>query len=84
MHLKSYLNLMPTCLAWATVTDILLNAAAPPTTLNEVRINTFLQTWNPTTRGARAIHLNNETIKMIKTAKKYNTNLAPLHLHPTL
>ena len=84
MWLKTYLNLSPTRPAWATVTDILIDAAAPPTTIQGARINTFLQSWDPATRGRRAAHLNYDTIRMLKTAKKYNTNLAAIRLDPNL
>ena len=84
MWLKAYLDLSPSRPLWATVTDILIDAAAPPTTNPKARINTFLQTWNPATRGPRAAKMGKNTSKMIKTAKKYNTNLEALRIAPHL
>jgi hypothetical protein len=49
--LKDYLNLTPSRQMWARVTDILINASAPPGTSVIARINTFLQTWAPPTKG---------------------------------
>jgi len=52
------LDLSPSRPSWATVTDILINAAAPPGTSAMATINTFLQTWDPPTKGPRAAKLN--------------------------
>ena len=49
--LKSYLNLTPTRATWTIVTDLLINAVAPPGTSAIARINAFTQAWNPPTRG---------------------------------
>jgi ribonuclease HI len=84
MRLKDYLNMTPARPTWASVTDILLDAAAPATTIPEARINTFLQTWEPATRGRRADHLSDNTIRMVKMAKKYNTNLTALRIQSNL
>ena len=54
MRLKSYLDLTPSRPAWATVTDLLINAAAPPSTSVIARVNTFTQSLEPPTRGPRA------------------------------
>ena len=43
MWLKTYLKLNRTCPTWATVMDILIDAAAPQDTNPKTRINTFLQ-----------------------------------------
>ena len=80
MWLKAYLNISPTRPAWAIVTDLLIDTAAPPATIPKARQNTFLQTWHPATRGRRADHMGNDTTRMLKTANKFNTNLAPLRL----
>ncbi|KAN0137570.1 hypothetical protein V8E53_004621, partial [Lactarius tabidus] len=74
--------LYPLCPAWAIVTDLLINAAAPPGTSVIARINTFTQSWNPPTRGPRADLVGENNIRMIKVAKKYDTNLAAIHLSP--
>ncbi|KAH9180214.1 hypothetical protein EDB89DRAFT_1840145 [Lactarius sanguifluus] len=84
MWLKAYLNLSPTRPLWAIVTDILINAAAPLGTSAIARANTFIQTWEPPTQGPRAVTLGEDTIRMLKTAKKYKTNLAALRLSPAL
>ena len=55
--LKAYLDLSPSCPAWATVTDILINATVPLGTSIMATVNTFLQTWEPPTRGLRAMRL---------------------------
>ena len=82
--LKSYLDFSPTHPAWAIVTDIIIDATAPPETSHTARINTFLQTWEPLIRGARAAALNDDIIRMLKTAKKHNANLAAIRLTPRL
>ena len=52
--LKSYLDITPSRPAWAIVTNLLINAAAPPGTSVIARINTFTQSWNPPMRCPRA------------------------------
>jgi ribonuclease HI/exonuclease III len=84
MWLKSYLDFSETRPDWAIVTDIIIDAAAPPHTNPTARINTFLQTWDPPTRGIRAEGLNDDISRMLKMAKKNNTNLAAIRLSPQL
>ena len=84
MWLKAYLNFSPTRPAWAIVTDHLIDAAAPPSTNPKARANSFLQNWNPVTKGQRAAKMGKEAHRMIKTARKYNTNLEALRLTPHL
>ena len=84
MWLKSYLDFSSTRPAWATVTDIIIDAAAPPNTSQTARTNAFLQTWEPPTRGQRAEKMNDDIIRMLKTAKKYNTHLAAIRITPQL
>ena len=84
MWLKEYLNLTPRRPKWALITDLIIDAAAPPNTNKTARMNIFLQTWNAPTRGQRAKILNKGTIRMIKVAKKYNTELAAIRLAPNL
>ena len=56
--LRDYLNLAPSRPTWAIITDILINATAPPGTSAIAVVNTFLQSWNPPTRGPRLETLN--------------------------
>jgi ribonuclease HI len=88
MWLKTYLNISASRPAWASVTDLLIDIAAPPPTIQKARINPFLQSWRPATRGTRANQMGSDAIRMLRIAKKYNTNLAPLrlsaHLHAQL
>ena len=84
MWLRSYLNFSESRPPWAIVTDIIIDAAAPPNTCHTARINSFLQTWEPPTRGKRAESLNNDIIRMIKAARNNNTNLAAIRLSPQL
>jgi len=51
MWLKTYLNFTPHRQPWATVTDLIINAAALKDTITSVRRNTFLQCWDPLSRG---------------------------------
>ena len=80
--LKDHLNLSPSRQLWARVEDILINATAPPGTSSIATINSFLQTWNPPTRGPRLATLNGGIRRMLRVAKKYNTNLAAIRLSP--
>ena len=84
MWLKDYLNLATQCPTWAVITDLIIDTAAPENLNKKARGNTFLQTWNPPTRGRRASKLDSGTIRMIKVAGKYNTDLAALRLTPHL
>ena len=84
MWLKSYLNFSPTRPTWAVITDLLINAAAPPNISPLGRINTYLQTWDPPARGPRTAFLNDDIVRMISTAKKYKTNLAALRIAPDI
>lgn len=84
MWLKAYLNLSPSRPAWATVTDLLINAAAPPGTSAIARVNSFTQSWHPPTRGPRADLIGERNVRMIKVAKKYDTNLAAIRLSPEI
>jgi ribonuclease HI len=78
--LKLYLNFSPTRPAWAAVTDIIISAVAPPSTIKELRTNPFLQCWNAPVRGARSTTLNSDIRRMLKVAKKYDTNLAAIRM----
>lgn len=80
--LRDYLNLTPSRQTWAKVSDILINATAPPGTSAVAVVNTFLQSWNPPTKGPRLATLNKNIIRMLSVAKKYRTNLAAIRLSP--
>ena len=80
--LKDYLNLTPSRQMWARATDILINASAPPGTSATARINTFLQTWDPPTKGPQSEIMNPDIKRMLNVAKKYNTNLTAIRLSP--
>ena len=78
--LKDYLNLTNTRPTWAFITDILINETTPDTLDERTRQNAFLQKWNIPTRGKRANRLGKDTIRMIKTARKYKATFAPINL----
>ena len=80
--LRDYLNLTKSRPTWAIVTDILINATAPPGSSAIAITNTFLQSWNPPTKGPRLDSLNQGIIRMLKIAKKHKTNLAAIRLSP--
>ena len=80
--LRDYLNLTPSRQLWAKVTDILINASAPQGTSAVAVVNTFLQTWQPPTKGPRAEKLNTNIRRMLSVAKKYKTNLAAIRISP--
>ena len=80
--LRDYLNLTPSRQTWAKVTDILINAAAPPGTSAVATINTFLQTWELPSKGPRVATMNQNIRRMLNIAKKYKTNLATIRLSP--
>ena len=82
--LKIYLDFSPKRPTWAKITDLMLDRTAPTTTIKEARDNPFLQRWNIPTRGNRLECINNNTLKMMKMARKYNTNLAAICLTPNL
>lgn len=47
------LNFLPTRPTWAAITDLLMNAAAPPNISPLGRFNTYTQSWNLPLRGPR-------------------------------
>ena len=81
MWLKTYLQPATNRPAWAKMTDILIEDAAPKETLQKARINTFLQTWDPHMRGARALQ-NDDIIRMMKTGRKYKLTFTAIRLSP--
>ena len=82
--LKTYLDFSPRRHTWATITDLIINKAAPPGISLLARINSFLQSWDAPTRGVRLDTLNSSIIRMLKTARKYNVNLAAIRISPQL
>lgn len=78
--LRDYLNLMKVHPAWAFITDILLDETTPAMLDKKTRQNAFLQKWNIPTSGKRANKLGKDTIRMIKTAKKYKATFMPINL----
>ncbi|KAG1818840.1 hypothetical protein EV424DRAFT_1323668 [Suillus variegatus] len=74
---KAYLNISPTRPTWAYVLDLLINNLKTKDANNGKRVeNTFLQNWDPPTRGPNSRSLPNEALKIIKTAKKHNIAFA--------
>ncbi|KAF8494911.1 hypothetical protein F5888DRAFT_1570641, partial [Russula emetica] len=84
MWLKAYLNPAVNRPTWAKITDIIIVAAAPKDTKPKARTNTFMQTWKPRTRGARGIIRNEDTLRMLKTAKKYHLTVSAVRLLPRI
>ena len=82
--LKAYLDLSPSRPTWAKITDLTINAAAPPGISTLARFNSFLQSWNPPTRGPRLSLLNNDMVRMLGAARKHNTHFAPIRMTPHL
>ena len=82
--LKSYLDFTPSRPTWTTITDLIINKAAPPGTSHLARLNTFLQSWDAPSRGARLRLLNDGIIRMLRVARKYHTHLAAIRLSPQL
>ena len=82
--LKSYLDLSPTRPTWAIVTDLIIDTSAPTTMCDQARGNPFLQTWNIPMKGRRAEKLNNDIVRMVTAAQKYDANLAAIRLTPQL
>ena len=82
--LKVYLNFAPSQQKWATVTDHIILAAAPPQLIKKARENPFLQTWMAPLKGQRAKCMNNNIKQMLKTACKYKVNLAAIKMTPHL
>jgi hypothetical protein len=78
--LKDFLNLTESHQTWAAITDILINKMMPPLLKETTRQNTFLQKWSILTAGKNVKKLGTDTIRMIKTAKKYNTTFTPINL----
>ena len=82
--LKAYLDFSPTRPMWARVTDLIINMAAPTSTCKQVRGNPFMQTWNIPIRGRHTENLNDDMIRMVSAAQKFNANLATIRIAPRL
>jgi len=84
MWLKSYLNFSPRHQPWAAVTDLIIDASVQTDTIASVRKNTFLQCWDPPSRGPCTAFLNDDIKRMLKVAKNHNTNLAAVKISARL
>ena len=84
MWLKTYLNPVTIRPTWTKIIDVIIDAAAPKNTNPRARTNTFMQTWKPRTRGNQTIIHNEDILRMLKTAKKYNLTFASIRLSPRL
>jgi len=82
--LKAYLNFSPSRQKWATVTDHIILATAPPQSIEKARENPFLQTWTAPLKGPRSKRLNGDTKRMLKTAQKYKVNFTAIRMTPHL
>ena len=82
--LKEYLSKSSTRPTWAYMTDILINETAPKNLPKEARGNSFLQQWSAPTRGKRAEKIGEDTIRMLKAAKTYAANFAPVRMKKNL
>ena len=74
MWLKKYLKLSLIRPTWAEIADISIDMVAPQTSIGPARMNTFLQSWKPATRGDRARSLNCDIIRMLKVAKTHKVS----------
>jgi hypothetical protein len=84
MWLKAYLNFSPRRPEWAIITDLIIEASVPKGLVKKAVINPFLQRWNAPTRRTNTHSRNSDIARMIKIAKKFNTNLAAIRLTPQL
>jgi hypothetical protein len=82
--LRDYLNLKESRPAWAYITDILINETTPPTLNENTRSNAFLQHWKIPMRGKKAEKLGEDTLRMIKAAKKHQIAFAPINISQEL
>jgi hypothetical protein len=78
--MKAYLNFTQKRPLWAHITDLTLDLAAPREMIKQARVNPYLQNWHIPSRGPRAALLSNDTSRMLKIAKKHNTNLAAIRI----
>lgn len=78
------LDFSPSRPTWAKITDLIIDASMPQGPNTRMRINCFLQTWDPPQRGERASKIDEDTTRMLRAAQKYNVNLAAIKLKPHL
>jgi hypothetical protein len=84
MWLKAYLNFAPTRPEWALITDLIVEKSAPECMVKKAIINPFLQRWSAPTRGINTTIMNKDIQRMMKTARKFSTNLAAIQMTPQL
>ena len=84
MWLKAYLNFTPTRHPWAAITDHIIIGTAPTHSVEKARGNPFLQSWNIPSRGQKLSALNDDIMRMLRTAKKYNANLSAIKMTPRI
>jgi hypothetical protein len=84
MWLKTYLDFSPKRPEWATITDLIIEASAPERLVKTAIINPFLQQWTAPTRRNDMQKTSDDIQRMIKVAKKFNTNFAAIRLTPQL
>ncbi|KAI0334085.1 hypothetical protein GY45DRAFT_1243648, partial [Cubamyces sp. BRFM 1775] len=85
MWLKSYLNLSSTRPAWALLADVLMAKAITADAKNvdpEARVNTFLQTWNVSTRMTAGLPTSLK--KIVSAAKKHGLRVSVANPTPAL
>ncbi|KAH8993388.1 hypothetical protein EDB92DRAFT_1796418, partial [Lactarius akahatsu] len=82
--LKGYLNLTESRPTWAYVSDILINETTPKNLNENTRVNAYLQNWKIPVKGKRTDKLGEDTIRMVKTAKKHNATFAPINISKDL
>jgi ribonuclease HI len=82
--LKEYLSKKTERPTWAYITDILINETAPPNLPDKAIDSSFLQKWSAPTRGKRAERIGEDTVRMLKIAKKYNVTFAPVRINNRL
>jgi len=84
MWLKEFLNFSPSRQPWATVTDLIIDAAAPKSTTKAARSNPFLQCWDTPTRGPRlaALKLSVRLRQELPACTTWMTNWLPLAPDP--
>lgn len=85
MWLKKYLDLSQNRPAWAYIVDAILNKHVTKNSgaiRPEAQINSFLQTWNPSTTGKT--NLPKYLKKLITTAKKQRVSFAAIKLEKHL
>ena len=78
MWLKAYLNFSPKRPEWAIITDLIIEVSALEGLVKKAIINPFLQRWNAPTRRTNTYQSNSDIQRMIKVARKFNTNLAAI------